>query len=67
MGRSLNIVGPQEVAEMLEVKLQTVHAWRLRKVLPEPSEVISGVPIWRRPAIQRWAVRTKRVKIEESQ
>lgn len=51
----LDLVGPTEIAERLDVKRGTVHTWRLRGVLPEPLAVISGVPIWEWETIKAWS------------
>ena len=49
------IVGPQEVAELLCVEVGTVHQWRKRDLLPEPFQVVSKVPLWRLGEITTWA------------
>jgi predicted nucleotidyltransferase component of viral defense system len=38
-----------------------VHQWRKRKLLPLPSAIISGVPVWEWPAIATWARSTSRL------
>lgn len=57
-----HFVGPQEIATLLGVKHATVKQWRHRRILPEPLAVISGVPIWRRSTIERWARSTGRLR-----
>lgn len=54
------LLGPKEVAELLNVVVPTVHEWRRRQRLPEPHAVISGVPIWRHGEIVKWAKQTGR-------
>jgi len=50
------LVGPVEVAELLQVKVNTIAQWRLRfPDFPEPVAVISGTRIWRRGQIEAWA------------
>ena len=50
------LVGPVEVAELLQVKVNTIAQWRLRfPDFPEPVKVISGTRIWRRGQIESWA------------
>lgn len=50
------LVGPVEVAELLQVKVNTIAQWRLRfPDFPEPVTVISGTRIWRRGQIEAWA------------
>jgi len=60
-----DLVGPLEVARLLEVKEQTVRAWRVRGVLPPPLLVVSRVPIWNWDAVERWAVSTGRLGRQE--
>jgi hypothetical protein len=64
------LMGPQEVAAFLCVKVETVHQWRVRAQkwdtspgfdpLPFPLQVVSGVPIWERSTIEAWSDRTGR-------
>lgn len=58
---SSDLLSPQEVAEALGVKVQTVHAWKFRKLMPPPNMIISGCPMWRRQAIAVWAAQTRRL------
>jgi predicted DNA-binding transcriptional regulator AlpA len=60
-----SIVGPQEVADMLGVKVETVWQWRKRDILPMPARVISKVPLWSAAAINSWAEETGRLTLEE--
>lgn len=60
----LDIMGPQEVADFVGVKEQTVRSWRTKGLLPEPDRMISRVPIWSAGRIIRWAVTTGRVTAE---
>lgn len=57
---TLDIVGVREIAALLGVKEQTVRTWRYRKLLPEPDATVSGIPVWRRSTILRWAKETGR-------
>ena len=58
-----DLVGPQEIAELLSVKLRTVHMWtyrtnespRRRNAFPPPSRIISSVPLWAKQEIMAWA------------
>ncbi len=59
------IVGPQEVADRLGVKVPTVHQWRKRNLLPPPVRVISGVPLWSGGEIDTWALDTGRLGLDE--
>jgi hypothetical protein len=48
-------VGLREIAARLGVPEQTPKTWRFRKVLPEPTGTLSGVPWWDWPVIEAWA------------
>jgi len=53
----LTIVGIVEIAELLNVKPRTPHAWKFRDLLPAydyPS--VNGTEAWKRKTILRWAV-----------
>ena len=54
-------VGAAEIAVRLAVRPQTVHAWRQRRLLPEPRWTVSGQPAWDWPDIEAWARRTGRL------
>ncbi len=58
--RVCDLVGPQEIAERLAVKVQTVRVWRWRDLMPAPQAVISGVPVWDWAEVERWAIETGR-------
>ena len=59
-----DIVGPHEVAAELGVAIGTVHQWRKRGLMPEPTRVISGVPLWTRAEIMGWALETGRATVD---
>jgi very-short-patch-repair endonuclease len=76
-----DLIGPQEVAELLGVEPNTVHQWRKRGdtirggAMPDPTAVISGVPLWTTEDIVNWArgsgrigetrtIREKEVQVE---
>ena len=42
----MNLVGIQEIAQMLQVDRSTVISWRHHGKLPEADYILSGVPIW---------------------
>ena len=46
--------GPEEVADLLGVKRNTLAVWRKRGSLPLPDETISGLPIWKRATLDLW-------------
>lgn len=54
-------VGCEDLATLLAVQLSTVHQWRKRGILPEPSGLIGGAPWWWRVDILEWARTTKRI------
>lgn len=58
------LLGPDEVAELLAVKRNTLAQWRHRQKLPEPFMVLSGMPIFRRGDVMAFAVDTGREVIE---
>jgi hypothetical protein len=60
-------VGPDEICEMLGVKRPTIAQWRFRKILPEPTVVISSLPIWNRAVIEKWAKKTGREIVTPSE
>lgn len=55
-------VGPEEIAERLGVRRDTVHKWRHRGVLPEPDWIISSLPVWEWETIRAWAENTGRLE-----
>ena len=55
-------VGAAEIATRLDVRPQTVHTWRYRKLLPHPRWTVSGQPAWDWPEIEAWARRTGRLR-----
>jgi hypothetical protein len=57
----LDLVGPNGVAEMLEVFPQQVSRWRREGKMPEPVDVVSRVPVWERATIIAWAEETGRM------
>ena len=56
------IVGLQEMADLLEVGRRTPQAWQYRRVLP-PADFpsVNGCRAWRRETIVRWAAETGRL------
>ncbi len=55
-------VGAAEIATRLGVRPQTVHAWRQRKLLPEPRWTVSGQPAWDWVEVESWAKRSGRLR-----
>jgi hypothetical protein len=60
-------VGLAELAERLGVQRNTAEMWRKRRLLPEPTVVVSGTPVWSWRAIERWARATRRGRAGEGQ
>lgn len=53
------LVGQPAIAAMLDVSINTLHSWRVRKDydrLPEADVVVSGTPFWLK---QRWTDQEK--------
>lgn len=49
-------VGPEEIAERLAVKRDTIYQWRQRDLgFPEPRWRVGGRPAWNWPEIEAWA------------
>ena len=56
------ILGLQEIAELLRVEKRTPHAWQYRKLLPPPDfESINGLKAWKRRTVLTRAKRTGRL------
>ena len=55
------VVGPAEIAEMLDVRPSTVYQWRTRRILPEPDMQVSRQDAWWTTTIQGWAAETGRL------
>lgn len=51
------LMGPGEVAALLQVNKNTIVQWRRRPNVqfPTPDLVLSDMPIWRRAEIEQWA------------
>ena len=55
------VVGPAEIAEMLDVRPSTVYQWRTRGILPPPDMQVSRQDAWWTTTIQGWAAETGRL------
>lgn len=55
-----DLVGTEEIADLLEVERRTVNVWKQRGRLPDPYATISGTPIWLRGDVIAWAKATNR-------
>jgi hypothetical protein len=56
------IVGLQEIADLLEVGRRTPHAWQYRKLLPPPDYAsVNGLRAWKIGTIITWAANTGRI------
>jgi hypothetical protein len=54
------LLGPDELASLLQVNRGTIRQWRHRGILPEPDMVLSSLPIWTLATIRDWAAYTGR-------
>jgi hypothetical protein len=54
-------VGVKEIADRLGVRSQTAAMWRYRELLPDPDWIVSGLPAWDWPKIEKWAKETGRL------
>lgn len=54
------LLGPDELAELLSVSRGAIRQWRHRGLLPAPAFELSGMPIWTLGAIRTWAAETGR-------
>lgn len=56
------LVTQYQIAERLEVSVQTVRKWRLQERHPFPSPEVGGhFAIWRWAPVKRWAISTGRL------
>lgn len=56
------ILGLQEIADLLEVNKRTPHAWQYRKLLPPADYAsVNGLKAWKRSTIITWAADTGRL------
>lgn len=60
---TLDIVGPKEIADRLNVKIGTVYQWPHRESarMPEPEARVSGIPLWNWETIRAWAADSNRL------
>jgi predicted DNA-binding transcriptional regulator AlpA len=56
-----DLLGPAEIAELLEVSRETVYKWQTRGLLPAPFATYSGTSVWQRKAVVRWAIQSGRI------
>lgn len=61
------LLGPEEVADLLAVKRNTLVQWRKRGQLPAPALTLSGLPIWRRGDVLAFAALTDRLVLAASE
>lgn len=60
------ILGLQEIAELLQVEKRTPHAWQYRRLLPPPDfDSINGLKAWKRRTIVSWAKKTGRLPAQD--
>ena len=62
MNNPNDVVGLQEISELLEVNKRTPHAWQYRRLLPPPDfPSVNGLKAWKRSTILTWAAKTGRL------
>lgn len=55
-----DLVGPDELAGLLDVSRATIRQWRHRGLLPAADLELSGLPIWTLRTVRDWAALTGR-------
>ena len=59
------ILGTDEVAELLDVQKGTVRKWRTRRPrtvpFPEPAVQLTMGPVWLREDVEKWGLATGRL------
>lgn len=51
---TLRLMGISEIAELLNVRPDTVSQWRNRGKLPPPDAVLKMGAVWRAETIEEW-------------
>jgi predicted DNA-binding transcriptional regulator AlpA len=61
-----DLVGPDEVCEMLGVKRNTLVVWQRRSSVKFPPALfeLSQMPVWARADIEKWALDTGRLELD---
>lgn len=62
MGRTQQLIGIAEIADLLKVRANTVSVWRHRGLLPDPDLELAMGGLWKTTAILKWAQQTGRLK-----
>src|ERR1700736_6123759 len=57
-------VGMAEISERLGVRQQSVAQWKHRGNLPPPRWIVSRMPAWNWPDIERWAAGRETVRTQ---
>lgn len=60
-GTEVRLCGPQEVATMFDVQINTIYRWKWKQNLPEPALIVSGTDLWDAQALIAWGVETGRL------
>lgn len=61
------LVGMNEIADRLDVRLGTVHRWRERYLdFPAPVTTLKIGPVWVWADVEEWAAMTGRLREENS-
>ena len=56
----------RDIAEELKVKLDTVHTYRGRGLLPDPDGYIERTPYWFEETISSWLAERESVEVLEA-
>lgn len=48
-----------DIADELDLRVETVHGYRSRKQMPEPTGIVGRTPYWMDAAIGPWIERQK--------
>lgn len=52
-----------DLAEMLNLKYQTIFTYRSRNTLPEPDSYIGRTPIWKKETVQEFINKKNEIEV----
>lgn len=59
-----DLVGTAEIADALNVSINTVQSWIQRRIFPERLITRTGQPLWDWAVVRAWAIETDRLDPE---